>query len=217
MARNRLIAHKRGNQDGSRVGHRALHHPAGLGVVRQDVGGAIRDRDGLHPVSRPCRPKLRQDMGEKRHGGRVGIDTRHGNPTDFHADRGGAGGFAGDQPAIRRPDLHRALRLLVNSTVQDVKEKEKTGYDEVEGTVEGQFGQGVDWSSFSSLPTLEIDDLALKKGHRDFATVVSVRTEDGKNRLLGILENREKATVKAFFLSMPKHLRDTVQSVCSDL
>ena len=34
---------------------------------------------------------------------------------------------------------------------------------------------------------------------------------------LGVLENREKATVKAFFLSMPKHLRDTVRCVCSDL
>jgi transposase len=57
----------------------------------------------------------------------------------------------------------------------------------------------------------------LKKGHRNFATIVSARTEEGKNRLLGVLENREKATVKAFFMSIPKHLRDTVQSVCSDL
>jgi transposase len=32
-----------------------------------------------------------------------------------------------------------------------------------------------------------------------------------------VLENREKATVRAFFLSIPKHLRDTAQCVCSDL
>ncbi|MCX7108906.1 MAG: ISL3 family transposase [Proteobacteria bacterium] len=119
--------------------------------------------------------------------------------------------------AVTKAYAEHVLKLLVNSTVQDVSEKEKIGYDEVEGIVEGQFGQGVDWSSFSSLPTLGVDDLALKKGHRDFATIVSVRTEDGENRLLGILENREKATVKAFLMSIPKHLRDTVQSVCSDL
>jgi transposase len=119
--------------------------------------------------------------------------------------------------AVTKAYAEHVLKLLVNSTVQDVSEKEDIGYDEVGGIVEGQFGQGVDWSSFSSLPTLGIDDLALKKGHRDFATIVSVRTEDGKNRLLGILENREKATVKAFLMSIPKHLRDTVQSVCSDL
>ena len=119
--------------------------------------------------------------------------------------------------AVTKAYAEHVLKLLVNSTVHDVSEKEDIGYDEVEGIVEGQFGQGVDWSSFSSLPTLGIDDLALKKGHRDFATIVSVRTEDGENRLLGILENREKATVKAFLMSIPKHLRDTVQSVCSDL
>jgi len=119
--------------------------------------------------------------------------------------------------AVTKAYAGHVLKLLVNSTVQDVSEKEDVGYDEVEGIVEGQFGQGVDWGSFSSLPTLGVDEIALKKGHRDFATVVTVRTEKGKNRLLGVLENREKATVKAFFLSMPKHLRDTVQSVCSDL
>ena len=109
------------------------------------------------------------------------------------------------------------LRLLVNSTVQDVSDKEKVGYDEVEDIVDDRFGQGVDWSEFKSLPTVGIDEIALKKGHRDFATIVSTRTEEGKNRLLGVLENREKATVKAFFLSIPRDLRDTVQCVCSDL
>ena len=119
--------------------------------------------------------------------------------------------------AVTKAYAGHILKLLVNSTVQDVSEKEKVGYDEVEDIVEGQFGQGVDWGTFKSLPTLGIDEIALKKGHRDFATIVSARTEGGRNRLLGVLENREKATVKAFFLSMPKDLRDTVKSVCSDL
>jgi len=119
--------------------------------------------------------------------------------------------------AVTKAYAEHVLKLLVNGTVQDVGEKERIGYAEVEGIVEGRFGQGVDWGSFASLPTLGIDEIALKKGHRDFATVVSVRAEDGKNRLLGVLEGREKATVKAFFLSIPKGLRDTVQSVCSDL
>ena len=119
--------------------------------------------------------------------------------------------------AVTKAYAEPVLRLLVNSTVYDVSEKEKVGYDEVEDIVEDRFGQGVDWGSFGSLPTLGIDEIALKKGHRDFATVVTVRTEGGVNRLLGVLEGREKATVKAFFLSIPKGLRDTVQSVCSDL
>jgi transposase len=64
---------------------------------------------------------------------------------------------------------------------------------------------------------LGIDEIALKKGHRDFATIVIVRTERGENRVLGVLENREKATLKAFLLSIPKPLRATVREVCSDL
>ena len=143
---------------------------------------------------------------------RYGCDDCPGNPTTTQQLP-----WYEPRHAVTKAYAEHVLKLLVNSTVQDVSEKEKIGYDEVEGIVGGQFGQGVDWGSFSSLPTLGIDEIALKKGHRDFATIVSVRTEDGKNRLLGILENREKATVKAFFLSIPKHLRDTVQSVCSDL
>lgn len=119
--------------------------------------------------------------------------------------------------AVTKAYAEHLLKLLVNSTLYDVSEKEKVGYGEVEDIVADQFGQGVDWAAFSSLPTLGIDEIALKKGHRDFATVISVRTEKGKNRLLGVLENREKATVKAFFLSIPKGLRDTVRCVCSDL
>lgn len=139
-------------------------------------------------------------------------DDRPGNPTTTQQ-------LPWYEPChvVTRAYAKHVLKLLVNSTVQDVSEKEDVGYDEVEGIVEAPFGQGVDWGSFGSLPTLGIDEIALKKGRRDFATVVPARTEQGQNRLPGVLENREKATVKAFFLSMPKHLRDTVRSVCSDL
>jgi len=78
--------------------------------------------------------------------------------------------------AVTKAYAGHVLKLLVNSTVQDVSEKEDIGYDEVEGIVEGQFGQGVDWGSFSSLPTLGVDEIALKKGHRDFATWIGVRS-----------------------------------------
>jgi transposase len=109
------------------------------------------------------------------------------------------------------------LKMLVNSTVYDVSQKEKIGYDAVEDIVDRQFGKGVNWNAFSSLPTLGIDEIALKKGHRDFATIVTVRTAAEESQVLGVLENREKATVKAFLLSIPKELRKTVQAVCSDL
>jgi transposase len=86
---------------------------------------------------------------------------------------------------VTKAYAEHVLKLLVNSTVQDVSAKERLGYAEVEGIVESQCGQGVDWGSFASLPTLWVDEIALKKGHRDFATVVSVRTGDGKTACRG--------------------------------
>jgi transposase len=109
------------------------------------------------------------------------------------------------------------LKQLVNSTVCDVSRKEKIGYDEVEDIVERGIGKSVNWQAFSELPTLGIDEISVKKGHRDFATIITVRSKMRKIQVLGVLENREKATVKEFLLNIPKHLRDSVREVCSDM
>jgi transposase len=98
-----------------------------------------------------------------------------------------------------------------------VSQKEKIGYGTVEDIVDRDIGKGVDWREFHELHTLGIDEISIKKGHRDFATIITVRSPAGENRVLGVLENREKATVKAFLLSIPKHLRDSVREVCSDM
>jgi len=109
------------------------------------------------------------------------------------------------------------IKQLVNSTVYDVSQKDDVGYDTVEDIIDRQIGKSVDWNDFHNLPTIGIDEIAIKKGHRDFVTIVTVRYESGEIRVLGVLENREKVTVKEFFLSIPKHLRDTVESLCTDL
>ena len=46
--------------------------------------------------------------------------------------------------------------------------------------------------------------------------MVTTRLATGVLRVLGGLEGREKATVKKFFLSIPKKLRKTIRVVCSD-
>ena len=109
------------------------------------------------------------------------------------------------------------LLSLVNSTVLDVSLKEAIGYEAVMGIIDRYVDKKVDWNELKELPILGIDEIALKKGHRDFVTVITARLTEGKNRVLAILEDRKKATVKAFFSSIPKALRKTVQAVCSDL
>ncbi len=61
-----------------------------------------------------------------------------------------------------------------------------------------------------------IDEIALKKGHKDFVTIVSAYIE-GQLRIIATLKDRKKKTIKNFFLSIPKRLRRTVSIICSDL
>jgi len=109
------------------------------------------------------------------------------------------------------------LLSLVNSTILDVSLKEEIGYEAVMGIIDRSVYKKVDWNELKELPILGIDEIALKKGHRNFVTVITARLAEGKNRVLAILEDRRKATVKAFFSSIPKGLRKTVHVVCSDL
>src|SRR5271165_1347252 len=109
------------------------------------------------------------------------------------------------------------LRLLINSTVQDVALKTQLPYDTVWGVVERQMAGHVEWSQYTCLGVVGIDEIARRKGHGDFIAIVTARLPDGHLALLGVLPDRRKATVKAFFLTIPAALRATIQSVCSDL
>lgn len=109
------------------------------------------------------------------------------------------------------------MLMLLNSTIIDVSSKEDLAYDVVEGLLDRYIGQQVDWEQMTCLHTLGIDEIALKKGHGDFVTVVTSRLESGQIQLLGILANREKDTVKAFLSSIPNELRKTLTTVCTDL
>ncbi len=110
----------------------------------------------------------------------------------------------------------RMVLLLVNSTVEDVSRKEGLGYDAVLGIIERYVDAQVDWKAIKRLDVIGIDEISLKKGHQDFVAIVTARVDD-EVRLLAVLEDRKKATVKAFFASIPKRLRKTIKVVCSDM
>src|SRR5713226_3560424 len=105
------------------------------------------------------------------------------------------------------------LLCLVNSTVQDVAIKEKLPYETVWGVVERQLAYEVDWTEFTCLGSLGLDEIARLKGHGDFVAIVSARLPDGHVALLAVLPDRKKETIKAFLQSIPPALRATIQSV----
>jgi transposase len=119
-------------------------------------------------------------------------------------------------PQTRAYENH-ILLSLVNSTVMDVSLKEGLGYEAVMGIINRYVSPEVDWSEFEDLEEMAADEIAMEKGHQDFVAILSVRLRNGKNRVVGVLKDRKKETVKKFLKSIPKHLRKTVRIFCTDL
>jgi transposase len=113
-------------------------------------------------------------------------------------------------------DEHLLLQL-VGSTVEDVHIKERVAYDAVLGALERRISAEVDWSAYLRLGVLGLDEIALKKGHRDFVTVVTARLANERVVLLGVLPDREKGSVVAFLRSIPQRLSETIHTVCCDM
>ena len=113
-------------------------------------------------------------------------------------------------------DEHLLLQL-VGSTIEDVSLKEQVGYEAVLGALERRVSAEVDWSAFTALWVLGLDEIALKKGHRDFVTIVTARLADGRVALLGVLPDRDKDTVVAFLRSIPVRLCQTIRTVGCDM
>lgn len=119
--------------------------------------------------------------------------------------------------AYSRPYEEHVLLQLVNSTIADVSLKEGLGYDAVEGIVARNISTKVDWDEIETLAVLGIDEIALKKGHQDFVALITARGDDGRLKILSVLPDRKKKTVKKFLGAIPKRLKDTIHTVCLDM
>ena len=106
---------------------------------------------------------------------------------------------------------------LVNSTVEDVSLKEDVSYASMVGVLERRVDASVDWSVITEIEVLGLDEIALKKGHRDYVTLVTGRLRDGAIMILGVLPGHEKAEVIEFLRLMPLRIAQAVQTVCCDL
>jgi len=121
-----------------------------------------------------------------------------------------------NSPQTAAYDTHLLLQL-VNSTVEDVSIKEQLAYDAVLGVIERRIENRVDWTRYTHVGVLGLDEIALKKGHRDFVVIVTARGPEGRIAILGVLADREKATVKQFLQGIPAPLAQTIHTLCTDM
>jgi transposase len=108
------------------------------------------------------------------------------------------------------------LRILVNSTVTDVARKLGVSEGIVEGIVERWLSPEVDWEKFLELKVIGIDEISLKRGHRDFVVVISTPTTEGVE-ILAVLSDRKQQSVANFLASIPDELCQSIERVCSDM
>jgi transposase len=113
-------------------------------------------------------------------------------------------------------DNHILLQL-VNSTVEDVGLKEGLAYESVAGTLERRIATSADWGRMAEIEVLGLDEIALKKGHRNYVTLVTGRLGNGEIVILGVLPGHEKAGVVEFLRLIPLRILQSVQTVCCDL
>jgi transposase len=121
-----------------------------------------------------------------------------------------------NSPYTRAYEEH-ILRALINSTLEDVSQKEGLGYGAVRGILERRVATGVDWTRYARLGVLGIDEIALKKGHWDFVVIVSACLDTDQVVVLGVWPDRQIRTVETFLKAIPDSLRLTIHSVCVDM
>jgi transposase len=108
------------------------------------------------------------------------------------------------------------MKMLINSTLTDVSRKEDVTYDDIEGVLNRTIENKVDWGKFDKITILGLDEISLKKGHKDFVVIVSAQIQ-GIIKILSILPDRLKETVKTFINSIPDHLKATIKIACCDM
>lgn len=110
-----------------------------------------------------------------------------------------------------------ALRVLINSTVSDAARKLQVGEETIEGILDRYIATKVNWAEYETLPLIGIDEIALKKGHRNFVAIITTPLEGGGVGILGVLKDRKKETVKSFLSGIPERLKRTIERVCTDM
>ena len=108
------------------------------------------------------------------------------------------------------------LLLLINTTIEDVSIKENISCDVIKGIIDRGIDTKIDWDAIEKIDIAGIDEISLKKGHKDYVAIITAFI-NGQLRILAVLKDRDKDTVKKFFLSVPKRLRKTIKAICSDL
>lgn len=108
------------------------------------------------------------------------------------------------------------LLQVVHATIENVSIKAGVGAKAIEGMVDRWISQEVQWAEGKQMKILGLDEIALKKGHRDFVVRVRGKAAHDEVKILAVLPDRKKQTVKQFLERMPRRGKRAIRTVCTD-
>ena len=102
--------------------------------------------------------------------------------------------------------------LCRENTVTFVSHFECLGYDATEGIYYRQVNKKL--VTQKDIEILGIDEISMKKGHKDFVLVIS---DIGNKRVIEVLENRLKESLDKYFDDMPQEVKSKIKQVSMDM
>lgn len=129
----------------------------------------------------------------------------------------GHGDWYDPRSGVTRAFARFLIRELVGGTVSDVSDKHDVSPDVIRGALERYVNAEVDWTRFSSLEVIGLDEISLLKGHGNYVTIVSTRSAAGEIDILAVLKGHDKETVVDFLKKIPAELAATIREACTDL
>jgi transposase len=107
--------------------------------------------------------------------------------------------------------------MLINSTVADAAHKLGVSEETIDGILDRWIERTVDWDAWERLGVIGLDEIALKRGHRDFVVLVTVPLEGGGVEILAVLADRKKEMGATCLCAIPEPLRRTIERACTDM
>lgn len=108
------------------------------------------------------------------------------------------------------------LKSLINTTIKDTSEKLNLTEEIVEGMVNRNIITDYDWES-TELTAIGLDEIALRKGHKQYLTIISDLSIKGTIRVLGVIKGRTKEEIMPFLEGIPDAVFFGLESICIDM
>jgi transposase len=108
------------------------------------------------------------------------------------------------------------LKSLINSTIKDVSEKLRITEEVIEGVIDRNIKTSIDWGQI--FPTrIGIDEIALRKGHSQYVTIVSDISIPKKTKILSVIKGRTKEDILPFLKSIPENILSSLEAITIDM